>query len=130
MLEKMEKRIRTGEDAEGHVIEVPAWQISDRCKELRRVIPVVKRDEKDVEKIEACNDGSDSPLQGAGYGLYAIFGEPAEKPRQVQLVETLEPLATNTQRYIEHKKFDIAWEKAHQPVRRKLRWTRPGIPQG
>jgi hypothetical protein len=91
MRERMEIRIKTGEDAEGHFTEVPNWRISRRCKELIRVIPVAKADDADPEKIEAVNDGSDSPLQGAGYGLYAIFGKPARLPMSERRKEVAKP---------------------------------------
>jgi hypothetical protein len=93
MRERMEKRIHTGEDAEGHFVEVPNWRISRRCKELIRVIPVAKADDADPEKIEAVNDGSDSPLQGAGYGLYSIWGRPARLPMSERRKAVAAPFA-------------------------------------
>jgi hypothetical protein len=108
MRELLAKRIKTGEDAGGHAIEVPGWMISDRCTHLRRLIPVVKADEKAVEKIENPGSGYDSPLQGAGYGLYAIFGRPAGKPLEVQAQEyyrSLSPRADNTAKSILMKKW-------------------------
>ena len=129
MRERMVKRIQLGEDAEGHPIEVPSWQVSDRCRQLRRLIPIVQADEEQPEKIEGSGTGEDSPLQGAGYGLYAIFGKPAEKPKGVQLAERLALIPTNTAKAIEGKKFEIDWSKKHQPMRRKLKWGRPGLPQ-
>lgn len=137
MRERLEKRLRVGESDTGHFIEVPNWQISKRCKELIRVIPIVKSDDADPEKIEAVNDGSDSPLQGAGYGLYAIFGKPAPKPRHVQLAQVLKAVADQsssedeayirTQQSLAGRRFDVDWTKSHQPVRRKLKWSRPSL---
>ena len=131
MRERMRKQIRLGEDAEGHIVEVPSWQIADRCTQLRRIIPIMKADETQPEKIEATTDGTDSPLQGAGYGLYAIFGKPTPKPRDVQLAETLamiqraEPDLEQTARAMAGRKFDVKWGEQHKPVRRQLKWVRP-----
>ena len=107
------KRIETGEDAGGQV-ETPAWRISDKCGQLIRVIPIAKRDDVDKEKIESF-DGDD-PLQGASYGLYAIFGKPAEKPRGVQLAEVLATAPNNTQKAIVGRRFDVDWDKSHKPA--------------
>jgi len=93
MRELLAKRIRYGEDASGHPLEYPGWMVSDKCKQLRRVIPLVKSDPVKVEQIEGSSDGSDSPLQGSGYGLYAIFGRPASKPLQVRQQEYYEGLS-------------------------------------
>jgi len=131
MRERMRQRVRLGEDAEGHLLEVPAWQISDACTQLRRIIPIMKADEVQPEKMEATTDGTDSPLQGAGYGLYAIYGKPREKPREVQLSEVLAAIQKpeadleQTARAMAGRKFDVNWGKTHQPVRRQLRWGRP-----
>ena len=133
MYQLMVKRIQTGEDGAGHEVEIPAWRVSEKCQALRRVIPIAKRDDADVEKIE--NFDGDDPLQGAGYGLYAIFGKPAEKPRGVQLAEVLasiqrdEPSLEQTAKAMAGRKFDIDWNKKHKPVRRQLRWTRPPLPR-
>jgi len=87
MYQLLKKRIRVGEDAEGHLIEAPAWQIADCCPKLIDCIPVAPRDEDDPEKIAEFL--GDDPLQGAGYGLYAKLGRPSAKPKQVQLQEKL-----------------------------------------
>jgi len=131
MRERLRQRVQLGEDADGHLIEVPAWQIADSCTQLRRIIPIMKADEVQPEKMEATLDGTDSPLQGAGYGLYAIYGKPREKPRDVQLAEVLaaiqkpDPEIEQTARAMAGRKFDVNWGKTHQPVRRSLRWGRP-----
>lgn len=127
MLQLMVKRIATGEDAEGHAVEVPGWRISERCKELRNVIPTAKRSEKDKEKIESFE--GDDPLQGAGYGLYAIFGKPAEIPYGVQLSQRLAEVDSPSARAMAGRKFDVEWKKQHRPVRRQLRWGRQRLPQ-
>jgi hypothetical protein len=88
MYQLLRKRTRVGEDAEGHPIEVPAWQISDACPKLIDCIPAAPRDEADPEKIAEFL--GDDPLQGAGYGLYAKLGRPSKVPKEVQLAERLQ----------------------------------------
>ena len=132
MREKMRSRIRLGEDAYGHPLEVPSWQIADRCTALRRIIPVIKANPTEPEKMETTTDGTDSPLQGAGYGLYDIFGRPAMKPKDVQKSEFLElktkdiqDLAeANTMRHLQDRKFEQAWAGSHVPRRNPVRWRR------
>lgn len=125
MRERLRKRIHLGEDGEGHSIDVPNWQVSDRCTQLRRIIPVMKADEVQPEKIEATTDGTDSPLQGAGYGLYAIFGRPAEVPKAVQLQRVLEDAPDNTAQYLRAMRFEKNWADQH-PARGRnpVRWRR------
>jgi hypothetical protein len=132
MREKMRSRIRLGEDAYGHPLEVPSWQIADRCTALRRIIPVIKANPTEPEKMETTTDGTDSPLQGAGYGLYDIFGRPAMKPKDVQKSEFLElktkdikDLAeANTMRHLQDRKFEQGWASSHVPRRNPVRWRR------
>jgi hypothetical protein len=128
MRERLRKRIHLGEDAEGHLLEVPSWQISDRCTQLRRIIPIMKADEVQPEKIEATTDGTDSPLQGAGYGLYAIFGKPALIPKEVQLQKVLESAPDNTAMHLRALRFEQNWQKAH-PARGRnpVRWRRQSL---
>jgi hypothetical protein len=133
MREKMRGRIRVGEDAYGHPLEYPAWQIATSCTALRRVIPIIKANPIEPEKMETTTDGTDSPLQGAGYGLYDIFGKPATKPKAVQKseyleesVEEIEDLAqANTMRFLADKRFEKQWGQAHAaPRRNPIRWKR------
>jgi hypothetical protein len=135
MRERLGKRVRLGETAGGQVMEVSQWQVADRCTQLRRLMPIVQANEDEPEKIESSDNGEDSPLQGAGYGLYAIWGKPAAKPKGIQLREMLEtvqradPAEQQTARAMVGRRFDLDWEKTHQPVRRKLRWSRSPLPQ-
>lgn len=117
MRELLKKRVKTGEDASGHNIELPGWMISEDCGRLIRLIPTVKADEIKREQIEAGVAGSDSPLQGAGYGLYAIFGRPAGKPTEVrarEYYESLSPKADMTAKSILMRK----WRNDNNPKRR------------
>lgn len=124
MRERLGIGITTGE-RDGQNVVVPSWQVSNLCVQLRRLMPIVQADPVRPEKIEGTVNGEDSPLQGAGYGLYDIFGKPSPKPRGVQLAEVLANIDSNTQKALAGRKFDVKWEKDHQPVRRKLKWTRP-----
>jgi hypothetical protein len=138
MREKMRKRIRLGEDGSGHPLMVPAWQIASQCTALRRIIPIIKANPEEPEKMELATDGTDSPLQGAGYGLYDIFGKPAGKPKEVQKqeyiakieVDLTHPLdredqaAVNTMKHLKDLKFEQNWGRTHEPRRNPLRWKR------
>lgn len=125
MREKMRMRIKLGEDGAGHTIDVPSWQVSERCVQLRRIIPVVKADEKEPEKIEYGGGGTDSPLQGAGYGLYAIWGKPAAIPKTEQLRRVLEDAPDNTALYLRALRFEKQWGQQHPPRgRNPVRWQR------
>lgn len=118
---KMREQIWIGEDSVGRPMTVPAWQISDQCKALRRIIPIVKADEKEPEKIEGSTDGTDSPLQGAGYGLYAIFGRPNSKPVEVrrrEYYDSLSPKADMTAKSILLKEWD-----GQNKTRRGSQWS-------
>jgi hypothetical protein len=125
MRERMRMRVRIGEDGYGHPLEVPNWQISDHCKQLRRIIPVMKANPTEPEKMETTTDGTDSPLQGAGYGLYAIWGRPREIPKAVQLQKVLEDAPDKTAQYLRALRFEQNWAKSHpEPRRSPVRWRR------
>jgi hypothetical protein len=125
MSSMLEKRIRGHEDAYGHPELFPGWRISDRCTQLKRVIPAAKRDDTLQEQIESPGDGSDSPLQGAGYGLYDIYGGPATKPLQVQKQElwAQEPDRSVHSKAMEQMRF-AAQNKAVRPGRGRTTWYR------
>jgi hypothetical protein len=131
MRERLGITVKLGETAGGQLLQVPSWQMARDCRELRRLMPIVQADPVQPEKIEGTTNGEDSPLQGAGYGLYSIYGKPSPKPRGVQLSEILESIKRQepdieaTARAMAGRKFDQEWDKTHQPVRRQLRWQRP-----
>jgi len=83
MYNMLRRRVRTGKTAEGIPIDRANWIISDECPRLIECITTASRDEVHKEKIAAFL--GDDPLQGAGYGIYHILGNPAAKPR-TQLV--------------------------------------------
>lgn len=132
MREKMRMRLQIGEYADGRPFVVPGWRISDRCNALRRIIPIIKADPLAPEKMEGSTDGTDSPLQGAGYGLYEIFGKPCAKPKDVQFREATADLRDDEGRptdysmlHLQALKFNDKWQRTHmQPRRNPVRWKR------
>ncbi len=131
-------RVRTGEvfnDAEGRTepVMVAKLQISDACPNLIRTIPGAPRDEKNREEIAEFL--GDDALQSVGYGLYAMFGKPAQKPIGLRVSESMDravaaavlPVSINEKVLYQQKV--IAEEKGREPrpipIRRKLnRWNR------
>ena len=101
--------------------EVPNWQISDLCKQLRRIIPVIKANPTEPEKMEGSTDGTLelSPLQGAGYGLYAIWGKPRSLPKEVQMQRYVADAPDNTALYLRAMRFEQQWAKSH-PLPKKI----------
>jgi len=129
MLQLMTKRIDIGEDSEGNPFEIPAWKISRKCSHLIEVIPRAPRDDLNVEVIAEFL--GDDPLQGAGYGLYDIFGRPAAKPKEEVFRERVRPLVEDvpvpnySMIHLNRVKFEQDWKKAHPTTGRKaLRWKR------
>lgn len=125
MYQLMVKRVKVSEDEHG-AIEVPAWRISAKCNHLIEVIPRAPRDDDDVEKIAEFL--GDDPLQGAGYGLYAIFGKPREVPKDVQLFRAIEDAPDKTAMHMRALKFESDWKKTHvKRGRSALRWRRRSL---
>lgn len=105
----LKQRVAVGEvfnDAAGKTesVQLAKLQISDECPNLIRTIQVAPRDEDNKEEIaEFLGDDS---LQSAGYGLYAMFGRPGQKPwieeykEQVMQVEDPTARAIYAQRLI------------------------------
>jgi hypothetical protein len=118
MLQLMTKRLPIGENT-----EIPAWKISRKCRHLIEVIPRAPRDELNVEVISAFL--GDDPLQGAGYGLYTIFGRPRDVPKDVQLQRVLADAPDNTALAMRAMRFEQNWKKTHpEPRRSPVRWRR------
>lgn len=132
LYDMLKARVKVGEvfnDAEGRTEPVLAakLQISDACPNLISTIPGAPRDEKKVEEI-AEYLGDDS-LAGAGYGLYAMFGKPSEKPLDLRVKERLdkEPNATINEKVLAQARI-IKEEKDKSPRmvpirRRPNRWN-------
>ena len=126
MRELLAKRIRTSEDSSGHPIEIPGWRIAEKCTQLRRIIPIIKADPIAVEQIENSGDGTDSPLQGSGYGLYAIFGRTPDKPFRVDAAETRQVME---EKGLSMTEVAIKMQKMQHEMRtrqrgRRSRWAR------
>lgn len=132
LYDMLKARVKVGEvfnDSAGKTEPVLAakLQISDACTNLIGTIPGSPRDEKKVEEIaEFLGDDS---LAGAGYGLYAMFGKPSEKPLNLRVQERLdkEPDATINEKVLAQARI-IAEEKKKGPHmvpirRRPSRWN-------
>lgn len=99
---------------EGQVIPVQRtnWVISEDCPKLIECIQNAPRDEKHIEKIASFL--GDDPLQGAGYGIYHILGNPAKKPREQLVREELERAPDDRSRH---------WILLRETEKRKARNT-------
>jgi hypothetical protein len=84
-------------------VEVAKLQISDACPNLIRTIQVAPRDEENSEEIAEFL--GDDPLQGAGYGLYAMFGKPRQKPWEEEFKEKMAEVTDPTARAIYSQKL-------------------------
>jgi hypothetical protein len=129
MYQNLQKRIQVGElydDDQGKSIPIvyPAWMIASCCPRLIQRIPTAARDEKHQEMIEDTQTGD--PLQGAGYGLYAILGKPGKKPVEVQAKEYWESLPGETQDEVQKRAMAMKkFEYEHRAgKRRSSNWMR------
>jgi hypothetical protein len=112
MYNLLRRRIPAGQ-VNGMPNMVPNWIISSACPRLIECIGTAPRDEKKVEEIASYL--GDDPLQGAGYGVYHIFGRPSDKPLPVQRMELWgqEPERSTHSKVMEQLKFGVD----HRPVR-------------
>jgi hypothetical protein len=129
MYELLRKRVQCGElydDDTGKSIPIiyPAWQIASSCKKLIQRIPTAARDEKQAELIEDTQTGD--PLQGAGYGLYAILGGPGKKPVEVQAKEYWDSLPADNPDQIQKRAMAmLKFESDRRRGRRRAsNWVR------
>lgn len=98
----LRKRVQIGEvfvDALNRTepVLVPRLQIAQSCANIIRTIPKAPRDEKNREVIAEFL--GDDALQSSGYGLYAMFGDPNEKPREIRQQERFAKLEQETDQY-------------------------------
>lgn len=126
LYDMLKGRVRIGEiynDAESRTepVMVAKLQISDICHHLIRVIPKAPRDEKNREEIAEFL--GDDPLQGEGYGLYAMFGAPTKEPWTEGVRRTLLEIDDPTSRAIHAQKLVAQHEMAERPTGR-LKWMR------
>jgi hypothetical protein len=88
MYNMLRRKVRVGKTAEGVPIERRNWLISKDCPRLIECIKIAPRDDIHKEKIASFE--GDDPLQGSGYGIYHILGNPGKKPREQLLREEID----------------------------------------
>jgi hypothetical protein len=100
-------------------------QISSACENLIRTIPKAPRDEKNREEIAEFL--GDDALQSSGYGLYAMFGRPRQKPVDVRVQERIvaAQISDPTSQMIWQQKFTEEEKKKFAPIRRGSGPKRP-----
>jgi hypothetical protein len=123
MYNLLRRRIPAGQE-NGMPRMVPNWIISSACPRLIECIGTAPRDDKKVEEIASYL--GDDPLQGAGYGVYHIFGRPSDKPESVLRQELwnsdVYPDRSVHSKVMEQMKFGLG--KNHRPSRGKSTWVR------
>jgi hypothetical protein len=100
-------------------------QIASSCENLIRTIPKAPRDEKNREEIAEFL--GDDALQSSGYGLYAMFGKPRQKPLEVRVEERIQSaqITDPTSAMIWAQKFTQEEKKKGMPQRLGGRRKRP-----
>jgi hypothetical protein len=123
MYNLLRRKIPCGVLPNGMPKMLPNWMISRDCPRLIEQIGTAPRDPKKVEQIASYL--GDDPLQGAGYGVYYIFGNPASKPLEVQKQElwAQEPERSVHSKAMEQMRF-AAQNKAVRPGRGRTTWYR------
>jgi hypothetical protein len=87
MYNLLRKELFCGREPDGRPILRRNWIISDNCPKLIQCLKSAPRDEDEVEKI--AEFPGDDPLQGAGYGVYNIVGQPGKQSREDRLREQI-----------------------------------------
>jgi hypothetical protein len=123
MYRMLRRRVPVGVLENGLPNMVPNWIISEECPALIECLGTAPRDDKNIERI--AEYGGDDPLQGAGYGVYHVFGNPAEKPKSVQKQEmwAQQPERSVHSKVLEQIKFD-AQNGHRKPMRGRTGWAR------
>jgi hypothetical protein len=123
MYNMLRRRVPRGTLPNGMPAMVPNWIISETCSRLIECIGTAPRDDKNIEKIASYL--GDDPLQGAGYGVYHVFGQPAEKPIPVlkQELWAKAPERSTHSKVMEQRVFD-AGHGQRRPMRGKTTWAR------
>lgn len=123
MYNLLRRRIPAGVRADGMPRMVPNWIINESCARLIECLGTAPRDNKDMEKIASYL--GDDPLQGAGYGVYHVFGQPAEKPVTVvkQELWAAQPERSVHSKVMEQRVFD-AQHRPVKPGRGRTTWAR------
>jgi hypothetical protein len=123
MYNMLRRRVPCGTLPNGMPRMVPNWVISSDCDRLIEQLGTAPRDKKKVEQIASYL--GDDPLQGAGYGVYYVFGSPAEKPQSLQRQEmwARQPERSMHSRVMEQLRFD-ATHGQRKPMRGRTGWAR------
>ncbi len=123
MYNLLRRRIPCGVLNNGMPKMMPNWVIGSDCPRLIECIGTAPRDDKRKEMIASYL--GDDPLQGAGYGVYNVFGTPAEKPLAVQKQELWAqmPERTTHSKVMQQRVFD-AGHGQRKPMRGKTGWAR------
>lgn len=123
MYNLLRRRIPCGVLENGMPKMLPNWIISSDCNRLIECIGTAPRDTKKVEQIASYL--GDDPLQGAGYGVYHVFGSPSELPvyEQKQRLWAQEPERSTHSKVMEQRRFD-ATHGQRKPMRGRTGWAR------
>lgn len=129
-------RVRTGEiyndvTRKTEPVYEAKLQFADTCREIIRVLPTAPRDEKRVEQMAEFL--GDDPIAGAGYAIYPLLGDPADKPEEEKFRERIrkieDPLARHIEQYREYNLQNKRAREAQKPARIVPRWTQIVRPQ-
>ena len=123
MYNLLRRKVPAGTLTNGMPRLLPNWIISSACPRLIECIGTAPRDAKKVEQIASYL--GDDPLQGAGYGVQHIFGNPAEKPLPVQKQElwAQEPERSVHSKAMEQMRF-AAQHQRIKPTKGRTSWAR------
>jgi hypothetical protein len=123
MYNLLRRRVPCGTLSNGMPKMLPNWIISKDCPRLIECIGTAPRDTKKVEQIASYL--GDDPLQGAGYGVYHVFGQPAEKPNSVlkQELWAQAPERSTHSKVMEQRVFDVKHGQ-RKPMRGRTSWAR------
>jgi hypothetical protein len=123
MYNMLRRRVPRGTLSNGMPAMVANWIISEDCPRLIECIGTAPRDDKNIEKIASYL--GDDPLQGAGHGVYHVFGQPAEKPNSVlkQELWAQAPERSTHSKVMEQRVFDVK-RGARKPMRGRTSWAR------
>jgi hypothetical protein len=120
MYNALRRKIPCGANSEGLPRFRKNWVISETCTKLIECLGTAPRDEKKPEEIATFL--GDDPLQGAGYGVYHIFGDPRDKPLSVVKQELWQE---QPERSVHSKVMQqMAYGAAHSKKLGRSKWAR------
>lgn len=123
MYNALRRRVPAGVQASGMPRMMPNWVMSSECPYLIEQLGIADYDKKNTEKIASY--AGDDPLQGAGYGVMNVFGQPAELPanEQRQRLWAQEPERSVHSKVMEQRRFDVTHGQ-RKPMRGRTGWAR------